>query len=132
VGYLRPFEGGTPANRMETFNEVVLLLIMYTMMCFTDFVPDLETQYGIGYVACSLVAGHLLVNLAIMLTTSFKLLTLRFKRFLILRKHKLNVNKGKLSRSAVSAAYETEIDFLARLETRAGNRRNKMSAATAH
>ena len=72
INYLRPFSGGTPANRLETFNEVLLLLIMYTMMCFTDFVPDLETQYGIGYVACSLVVGHLLANLGIMLTTSFK------------------------------------------------------------
>ena len=71
IGYLRPFNGGMPANRLETFNEVLLLLIMYTMMCFTDFVPDLETQYSIGYVACSLVVGHLLDNLEIMLTTSF-------------------------------------------------------------
>ncbi len=40
LGYLRPFQGGTPINRIETFNEVVLLFIMYTMMCFTDFVAD--------------------------------------------------------------------------------------------
>ncbi len=72
TSYLRPFSGGTTANRLETFNEVLLLLIMYIMMCFTDFVPDLQTQYGIGYVACILVVGHLLVNLGIMLTTSFK------------------------------------------------------------
>ena len=71
INYLRPFSGGTPANRLETFNEVLLLLIMYTMMCFTDFVADLETQYSIGYVSCSLIVGHLLANLGIMLTTSF-------------------------------------------------------------
>ena len=24
----------------EVFNEVAIILIMYTMICFTDFVPD--------------------------------------------------------------------------------------------
>ena len=55
---------------METFNEIMILLIMYTMMCFTDFVADLETQYKVGFVSCGLVVGHLLINVSIMLKTS--------------------------------------------------------------
>lgn len=43
VAYVRPFSGGALASRMEMFNEIVLVFIMYTMICFTDFVPDLET-----------------------------------------------------------------------------------------
>ena len=39
IGEVKPFKGGVPANRLEMFNEVVLMLIMYTFMCFTDFVP---------------------------------------------------------------------------------------------
>jgi hypothetical protein len=109
---------------METFNEVVLLLIMYTMMCFTDFVPDLETQYGIGYVACSLVVAHLLVNLGIMLTASFRLLTLRFKKCLILRRHKLDIIKKNKERSVAAAT--PEIELIEKLETRAGSRRKKL------
>ncbi len=110
---------------METFNEVVLLLIMYSMMCFTDFVPDLETQYGIGYVACSLIVGHLLVNLGIMIITSFKLITLRFKRCIILRKYKLAIIKKKKEKSVAPATEKPGIEF-GQLETRAANRRKKL------
>ena len=59
IGQVKPFTGGVPANRLEMFNECMLMLIMYSFMCFTDFVPDLETQYTVGYVSCGLVMFHL-------------------------------------------------------------------------
>ena len=39
-------------------------------MLFTDFVPEVETKFLIGWVSCCLVALHFVVNLAIMLRTS--------------------------------------------------------------
>ena len=68
TGYVKPFSGGRFVNNMEVFNECMLLLIMYTMLCFTDFVPDVKMQYNVGYVSCTLLVGHLLVNLALMLS----------------------------------------------------------------
>lgn len=46
---------------MDTFNEVKLILIMYHMMLFTNFVPDIETQYLIGF-SCS---GFLIIGTAV-------------------------------------------------------------------
>jgi hypothetical protein len=57
-------------RRMELFNEVILILVLYTMMCFTQFVPEVDTREKIGYVSSGLVALHFLVNLAIMLSVS--------------------------------------------------------------
>ena len=42
IGYIKPFAGGVKTNAIEMFNECILLLIMYTMICFTDFVPSVE------------------------------------------------------------------------------------------
>ena len=37
---VKPFAGGVRPNIMELFNESIILLVMYTMICFTDFVPS--------------------------------------------------------------------------------------------
>ena len=43
ISEVKPFEGGLKANYMEFFNESIILLVMYTMICFTDFVPSVDT-----------------------------------------------------------------------------------------
>ena len=76
IGHVKPFTGGLPQNRLEIFNECMLMLVMYTFICFTDFVPNLETQYQVGYVSCGLVMLQLLVCLGIMFVESFRLIRL--------------------------------------------------------
>ena len=84
---MKPFKGGVPANRLEIFNEIVLMLIMYTFMCFSDFVPLVETQFQVGYVSCGLVVFHLLVNLGIMSVSSFKQMRLRVQFMFLKCRH---------------------------------------------
>jgi hypothetical protein len=79
IGHVKPFTGGLPQNRLEMFNECMLMLVMYTFMCFTDFVPKLETQYQVGFVSCGLVIIQLLVCLSIMFIGSFRLIRLQVK-----------------------------------------------------
>jgi hypothetical protein len=67
VGYNRPCAEGSPANRMKILNEVTVLLITYTMMCQTDFVPDDDIKFGIGYVSCAILVAHTLANLGLLL-----------------------------------------------------------------
>ena len=67
--YTYPFKTAGE-KKMELFNEVILILVFYTMMCFTQFVPEVETKEKIGYVSASLVALHFLVNLGVMLVHS--------------------------------------------------------------
>lgn len=43
----------------------MLTLVMYHMMCFTPFVPDLKVRFILGYTVCGLISLHIVVNLAI-------------------------------------------------------------------
>jgi hypothetical protein len=36
VGFLRPFEVAR-ANDMEFFNEIMIMMVLYNFICFTDF-----------------------------------------------------------------------------------------------
>ena len=57
---------------MERFNEVILILTLYTMFCFTSWVPSIETKMKVGYLSCALVVLHFAVNLYIMSSVSCK------------------------------------------------------------
>ena len=52
------------ARKMDLFNEVRLIVIMYHMMLFTMFVPDLEMREKIGYSCASVVVLGLLFNMS--------------------------------------------------------------------
>jgi hypothetical protein len=41
LGYFMPFQARS-RNRLELFNEVIVILSSFYMMCFTDFVGTLE------------------------------------------------------------------------------------------
>ena len=63
LGPTEPFH--SPAQRkLETFNELILLLWCYHMFIFTDFVPEPELRYQTGYFLISIVGFCLFVNLA--------------------------------------------------------------------
>ena len=69
--YVRPLKSNA-AHKNEIFNEIVMLLLLYTFISFTDWVPNLETKFKLGYVACGLIVLHLMINIFIMLTSSIK------------------------------------------------------------
>ena len=53
---VKPLE--TPfAHRVEVFNEVTIVVLIYGLMMFTDFVDDPVTRYRIGW-------AYMAVNLA--------------------------------------------------------------------
>ena len=47
IGTVTPFKT-RQENNLETTNEVLTMLIMYHIFCFTDFVPEEKTRYYIG------------------------------------------------------------------------------------
>ena len=98
IGQVKPFIGGVPANKLEMFNESILMMIMYTFLCFTDFVPNLETQFTVGYVSCGIVMLHLLVCLGIMSVGSFRNIRLRVQFMLLKFRHKITMNKRILNK----------------------------------
>lgn len=51
----------------EYFNEVIILLTLYTFLCFTDFVKDFQMQIQVGNVSCALLSLFLGLKLTVML-----------------------------------------------------------------
>lgn len=61
-------EAHTPQQRrFEFFNETVIMLVLYTMMSFTQFVPDPAARYQVGWLCILIVAVHLAINLGLIL-----------------------------------------------------------------
>lgn len=77
-------------QRMEAFNEVKLLLLMYHMLCFTELGPDPETKYTIGYSCSATLILGTAVNMIMMIVTPIKSLILYCK----ICKHKRRARKS--------------------------------------
>ena len=77
-------------QRMEAFNEVKLLLIMYHMLCFTNLGPDPETKYMIGYSCSATLILGTAINMFMMIVTPIKGLKLYCK----IRSHKKRALKS--------------------------------------
>ena len=56
----------TNKRNLEFFNEIIVMMVMYCIFCFSDFVPDPQARSSIGFVCCSIVSLHLLANLSLM------------------------------------------------------------------
>ena len=54
-------------NRMEVLNECVIIILLYGLMCFTDFVPDEKIRSNIGLIYIGVNGLHMLVHLVFML-----------------------------------------------------------------
>ena len=59
---------------MELFNEIILIFILYTIMCFSDWLNDVRMQLKIGFIACGLVILHFLCNIALIAMATVKML----------------------------------------------------------
>jgi hypothetical protein len=70
VSTVKPFDGGAFAHHMEIFHDVIMMQILYTMICFTEFVPDIPTRGYIGYYSMAMVSLHLGVCFFFMLKDS--------------------------------------------------------------
>jgi hypothetical protein len=52
------------------------MFVTYTVMCFSDFVPEPETRFYIGYASIGIVCLHLCVSLGSMVAESYRLVAL--------------------------------------------------------
>ncbi len=69
-------------------NEILIVFTLYTILCFSHFLPNEIVKFILGYVSCLLIIVHLLINLFLMFTGSIHLLILRLKRILYRLRHK--------------------------------------------
>ena len=82
LGHVWPLE--TPsATKMEIFNECTIIVLTYGLMMFTDFVPDPETRFAIGWSYMATCLGNILVHLSLLFRASGKQVKNSCKRKLI-------------------------------------------------
>lgn len=78
------------ATQIETLNEVITLLVLYHILCFTAFVPEPETRRIMGFSYIGSLCVLAIVHIFIMLHGTIKELFLRFKRWYRLAKRWYN------------------------------------------
>ena len=86
VGQTWPLETKT-GNKMEFFNETMIMFVMYIMICFTDFMPDREVRNILGYLCMVVVGSHIGVNIVFMARNTFHENVLKYKRWSLFRKY---------------------------------------------
>lgn len=63
VGQIRIFED--PAKtKFEMQSEVAIMLIMYTVICFSSYVSDVQARETMGYICCLIIALNFIFNLS--------------------------------------------------------------------
>lgn len=68
------------ATKMEVFNESTIILLTYGLMMFTDFVPDPETRFFLGWCYISISLGNIFVHLTLLVFDSGKQITRQCRR----------------------------------------------------
>ena len=84
LGRLKPFKT-RDKRETEIFNEIILMVVMYTIMCFSSFVPDAAVRFNIGYVCIAAIAAHLAVNFAIIGQSTYRKIKMMLKLKIALR-----------------------------------------------
>lgn len=83
LGYQGAFKPGPEQfiNRLDCFNEFMILICSETMIFFTDFIPSLDLQLDLGWLWISLVVLTVLVNLLIIIYHSLRSVFLILKKY---------------------------------------------------
>ena len=81
-------------RRLEYFNELILMMTMYTIICYSPWVQDVELKFYIGYVTIGFVILHLVINLFLIFRGTFIMLSNRCRRRMTMKAYKKS--RGKL------------------------------------
>eukprot|EP00347_Sterkiella_histriomuscorum_P011729 403371333 len=80
-------------NTMEFINEGCILGVAYHMITFTDYQPDPDKQYDVGWVIIGITLFDMALNIFIMVYQTLKDLKYKLKRFYYNCKKKLKAKK---------------------------------------
>ena len=63
---LKPLESRSALIK-QTLDECTYLLLVYNLMCFTDFVPSPEDRSNLGYAYLAIMNGNIGIHLIILI-----------------------------------------------------------------
>ena len=78
VQWFRPFDDAF-SNTMETFNEIITLMILYMLFLFTDFVGAPATRRYLGFAYIGIILLYALVHLSVLFSDNYKKIKKRLK-----------------------------------------------------
>ena len=90
IGQVRPFENNHD-NKLELYNTYSIILLSYTLFCFTDWVDSPVRRYNIGYAMIFLTFQNIFVNLLIIVREPFLNLKNQIRQYRI----DLKIGKAK-------------------------------------
>lgn len=79
TGYVSPYTTSYK-NKLEICNETILLLAVYCLILFTEFVPDPEIRYQNGWAMIFVTFTLIAVNMAVVIATSIQDMVKKGKR----------------------------------------------------
>lgn len=68
-------------------------MTMYTIICYSPWVQDVELKFYIGYVTIGFVILHLVINLFLIFRTTFIMLSNRCRRRMTMKTYKKSRSK---------------------------------------
>ena len=91
IGFIEPYKEKAH-NTGELINEVTTVLIMYHIFCFTDWIPDANVKYDLGYSCLTFNFINLSFNVSNLLIASIKQVRMAWRKGYI--KHKFIKNRN--------------------------------------
>ena len=58
-------------TKLEVFNEVTGLFLIYHLMCFSDLVPEPKDRYNIGYSFIAVAFMNVATHLALIIVANY-------------------------------------------------------------
>ena len=78
--WFKPMEAPL-ANKIEVMNECTIIVLLYGLMCFTDFVPNPETRSSVGYVYMGVITTNIGVHIIKLLLQTCYMLKQGWKKY---------------------------------------------------
>ena len=100
--YYRPL-GDKIANSVEVLSEIITLMLMYHLLLFTDFVPDPEVRYMIGYPFTGLMGIFITVQLIFLLYITLVNLRVRLRKRMAKRNEKISAKALQLEKKTMKS-----------------------------
>ena len=66
-------------NKMEIFGEIIVLLALYILMCFSDFISSLETRHYLGFAYIGVFSVYAMVHIISLLVSTCKKVIAKIK-----------------------------------------------------
>jgi hypothetical protein len=73
IGYADFFEN-PQKRKMEIANEILVMSMLYCVVCFSPFVPEIETRFKIGYFCCIVEALALAGNFWLIMSSTIRVM----------------------------------------------------------